>query len=133
MENTQDNKQDSGLPSRPLIGSTARDETKQVWYFECRNCQTNCVGMISDPPHVQSNYCSLDCAQKDQLNKLRAALKHKKYSYASIARSVGKSASQIGMIMRGDYPFCGANKLPKYMREWFEEKHFIIHDALITW
>lgn len=45
--------------------------------------------------------------------KLRLGVKASNASYADIGRSAGKSASWVGEVLRGGYPYRGANRLPK--------------------
>lgn len=67
-----------------------------------------------------------------KLPELRLAVKKAHYTFAAIGRATDRSASQIGSILRGNYPYYGANKLPKYLRVWLEEHHFQV-DVLVTW
>ena len=68
----------------------------------------------------------------EAMGRLRGEVKESRHSYRSIASSCGKSASWIGEVFRGNYPYYGACQLPKYLRVWLQDNGFRAEDNLIT-
>lgn len=54
-----------------------------------------------------------DIANPEFWPRIRAAMKEKKISAAAIGRRAGKSSSFAAVVVRGDYPYRGANGCTK--------------------
>jgi hypothetical protein len=63
---------------------------------------------------------------------LRDAVKSSRLTYRMIAYDCRKHPGTIGDMLRGHYPYRGANYLPKYLRVYLQERRFDVPEILHT-
>lgn len=55
---------------------------------------------------------------KETFDEIKKRMKLRKFTLAEIARSVNKSSSFIGQVMRGNYPYEGKFGMPEYLYDY---------------
>lgn len=64
------------------------------------------------------------------ITKLRTEVKKRKVTYATIGGAVGKSASWVGEVMRGNYPYYDSCQLPENIADALSQRGFDVPDVL---
>ena len=70
--------------------------------------------------------------REEAMDKLRQSVKDSRFTYGDIAHYNQKSNSWVGEVLRGNYPYRGANLLPKWIVSWLERFGFEVPHMLKT-
>lgn len=66
---------------------------------------------------------------KEYFDQIKKNLKARGWTIAMVAAANGKSASWIGEVLRGGYPFYKGYVLPVYFRQWLELNQLLPEQA----
>ena len=77
-------------------------------------------------------YMSTEEERKQALDALRSEIKKSPFRYADIAACADTSPGWVGVVLRGNYPYYGACRLPKNIRVALEGYRFTVPEILVT-